>query len=137
LLQSATAIKSGTMPEGMDLDAALLPLHHAVRDYEWPGNIRELQNIAERLAVYLAQYSVNSDIDYDGLRLECGELFRKAGDGSPPSKRDALLQALVAHGGKRAETASALGVSRATLWRWLRELGLDREDGGRTGRDRI
>lgn len=137
LLRTATAIKSSGLPEGMDLDAALLPLHQAVCAYEWPGNIRELQNIAERLAVYLAQYSVNSDIDYDGLRLECGEIFSETGGDSPPGKRDALLQALAAHGGKRAETASALGVSRATLWRWLRDLGLDRVDGGGTGRGGI
>jgi len=39
--------------------------------------------------------------------------------------RDALQRALEAHRWRRADAAKALGVSRSTLWRWIREAGLE------------
>jgi transcriptional regulator of acetoin/glycerol metabolism len=45
---------------------------------------------------------------------------------SPSDERERLRTALDAHRWNRAETARALGVSRTTLWRRMRELGLGR-----------
>jgi transcriptional regulator of acetoin/glycerol metabolism len=39
--------------------------------------------------------------------------------------RDALQRTLQAHRWRRADAAKALGVSRSTLWRWIREAGLE------------
>ena len=41
------------------------------------------------------------------------------------SKAVRLLAALQTHHWKRAETAAALGISRATLWRLIREMKLE------------
>jgi transcriptional regulator with GAF, ATPase, and Fis domain len=45
--------------------------------------------------------------------------------GQPPA-REAVASALEAHHWRVAEAAAALSVSRTTLWRWMRELGLSR-----------
>jgi len=44
----------------------------------------------------------------------------------PPPPRDEVMAALESHRWRVAETSSALQVSRTTLWRWMRELGLER-----------
>jgi transcriptional regulator of acetoin/glycerol metabolism len=45
--------------------------------------------------------------------------------GQPPPRAE-VAAALEAQRWKVAEAAAALGVSRTTLWRWMRELGLGR-----------
>jgi propionate catabolism operon transcriptional regulator len=125
LMLQAVADKSGDAPASLNLQAALQPLHDAMRAYDWPGNIRELHNIAERLAIYFTQYTHHDQIDYEALCTDCPELLDERQTTPLAVAGTVLLQALARHGGRRAETAHALGISRATLWRRLRELGLD------------
>ncbi|MFT4978370.1 MAG: transcriptional regulator of acetoin/glycerol metabolism, partial [Myxococcota bacterium] len=42
----------------------------------------------------------------------------------PPEERDAIVAALRETSGRKAEAAARLGMSRSTLWRKMRELGL-------------
>ena len=44
----------------------------------------------------------------------------KARDGSPGRDKEVLLRALKEAGGKMSEAARILGVSRVTLWKWLK-----------------
>ena len=39
-------------------------------------------------------------------------------------KKTQLLKALKENDGNRAQTAEALGVSKATLWRWMKKYGI-------------
>ena len=124
LLQSVVA--AGLRRLGSDLPAAraLAPLLPHFQAYAWPGNIRELENLGERTAVFLAQFGQTDEIVYDGLRHDCPELF--AGGDLPigdaaPSARGRAEQALQASRGNRAAAARRLGVSRSTLWRWLQD----------------
>lgn len=107
---------------GSSLDAAALlePLLPRLLDYDWPGNVRELENICERIAVY---FTHSSQTAYADFRIDCPELFRAAGtaDETPRS----LAQLLDDFNGSRNEVARALGISRSTLWRRMREAGLD------------
>lgn len=48
-----------------------------------------------------------------------------ADPGRPGSERERILEALEAHRWRREEAAQALGISRTTLWRRMRELGLE------------
>lgn len=77
--------------------------------HDWPGNIRELRNICERLIVL----SANSQI----TRVEVNEIFHNL-DSNVTVKPDSGSEIL----GKskkltRKETAEMLGISRTTLWR--------------------
>ncbi|MGV3680086.1 MAG: propionate catabolism operon regulatory protein PrpR [Acidovorax sp.] len=109
----------------LDAAAALAPLLSLLTSYDWPGNVRELENLAERIAVFLLQFDRVGDVRYAELAHDCPELFAQPGAAAgaadlPLAER--VAQAMELAGGRRAEAAQRLGVSRSTLWRWLREL---------------
>jgi propionate catabolism operon transcriptional regulator len=121
---------------GSELDAgkALAPLLPLLGAYDWPGNVRELENIADRIAVYLLQFTDPGAIDYEGLRDDCAELFAagapvpgaEGGEGGEGGEgRARLLQELRRSNGNRALAAQQLGISRSTLWRWMKEAGAE------------
>lgn len=101
----------------VQFDAAAATL---IRQYAWPGNVRELRNLLERLRV-----SGSERVDRTALLQQAPELagqrIREAAVAAPRRPGIADLEArLAAMGGDRQALASALGVSRTTLWRWLR-----------------
>ena len=113
--------------------------------YDWPGNVRELENALE-FAATVCQGQTLQPEDLPPELLEAGGPEKaepppagpagspRPGPGGPAAlrgarsgrarDRDSLVQALEDHGWSRVETARALGMSRSTLWRRMRELGL-------------
>ncbi|MBK6690033.1 MAG: sigma-54-dependent Fis family transcriptional regulator [Deltaproteobacteria bacterium] len=103
--------------------------------YPWPGNVRELENALEYATVVCRGQTISpEDLPPE---VQSGAL----GSPSPPEpalppmpassparddERDALLSALQAHGYRRAEVADALGMSRSTLWRKMKQHDLAR-----------
>ncbi|MGE3313449.1 MAG: sigma-54-dependent transcriptional regulator [Limisphaerales bacterium] len=92
--------------------------------YPWPGNVRELRN-----AVEFSALRSEGDLILPGdLPAEIGAArsLPPPGPSQPPvDDRTLLAQALQQTGGNRTQTARLLGISRATLYRRLSELGLD------------
>ncbi len=111
---------------GSTLDAAqvLPPLMPYLAAYAWPGNVRELENIADRIAVHLLQFDQLAQVSYEGLRDDCPELFAEGqgeiGDGIDDLKTR-LAQELKLNNGSRTLAAQKLGISRSTVWRWMKE----------------
>lgn len=98
----------------------------ALEAYDYPGNIRELENFIERAFVLCR----GSRIELSHLPAEvtgAAGAPRRPG-ATAPGPRDpeaeALLAALEAHRWRRGETARALGIGRNTLWRRMKRLGL-------------
>jgi transcriptional regulator with GAF, ATPase, and Fis domain len=100
-------------------------------NYPWPGNARELENALEyAVAVTRGQTILPEDLPplggttAPGLAPPSPVLLPPAA--TPPSEPSdqALREALIAHRWRRADAARALGVSRTTLWRRMREAGL-------------
>jgi len=99
--------------------------------YAWPGNVRELRNVMQRVALWLAAEPLQA-LTPALLERLAPELA--AGAANPatqemPSTQQAPspaeLSALLHNfGGNRAAAARHLGVSRTTLWRWLRAPGV-------------
>jgi transcriptional regulator with PAS, ATPase and Fis domain len=108
---------------GKKLSGIAVPAIKALREYGWPGNIRELQNVVER-AVILARGEVTL--------AELPEIIRLAVDGAPredggilkEAERSAIAAALKATVGNRRLAAERLGISRRTLQYRLKEYGL-------------
>jgi two-component system response regulator AtoC len=91
--------------------------------YEFPGNIRELENIIAR-AVALA----------DGTKIQVHDLppflsgFQSSDDIRPQSleemERAHIGKVLQTVGGHRDKAASILGITRSTLWRKIKKFNL-------------
>jgi PAS domain S-box-containing protein len=99
-----------------------------LRAYDWPGNVRELQNVVE----YAALRAGGAPVDVGHLPAELREPQRPAPGGQEPATpmdRESLVALLARHGGNRAATARALGVSRVTLWKRLKRLGIGEAEG--------
>src|SRR6218665_3402755 len=62
----------------LDPVRALGPLRPRLRAHGWAGNIRELENLGERIAVFLLQFDRLEDVRYDELRHDLPELFSDA-----------------------------------------------------------
>lgn len=90
----------------------------AVRD--WPGNIRELRNAAERHALGIDDLDLHPP---SAGEPESGPLERQL----EACERGIILEALANHADKVGVTADALGVSRKTLYLKMKKLGISRE----------
>jgi len=106
--------------------------------YDWPGNIRELENFIKRAVIMSAG---------PALRPQFGDLKRLPGQTSPAAKRtlaeaekDHIVGVLrdtrwVLGGGNGA--AARLGMPRTTLVYRMRKLGIEREQGSGSFRGRL
>jgi len=97
-----------------------------LKAYSWPGNVRELENVLERAAAL----SENGWIDLPHLpeRIVRGLTVEEPPEPIRPVEeleREAILRAAVQYRGRLGEMASALGLSRTTLWRRLKRYGID------------
>jgi two-component system response regulator HydG len=98
--------------------------------FPWPGNVRELQNALE----FAALRAAGGVLEVAHLPEELGREAAGATVGSPSTPaqprgaqgldRPRLVEALEATGWNRAEAARRLGISRVTLWKRLKQLGL-------------
>jgi len=120
--------KTSNARPGMTLDESAL---RAMSLYSFPGNVRELKNLVERLVILNPDDAVTgSDVEralstematpHSGL-YQPGVPFRVL---SEQAERRILEEALEHHGGQMAATARALGLERSHLYKKARALGL-------------
>lgn len=104
-------------------------LLNVLRSRAWRGNIRELGNCVER-ALAIAPVVGWSEAWQAAI---CGSRAGAASPGAPVGGRavdevgdrtQRLERALARNGWHRGATAADLGISRATLWRHMRQLGI-------------
>ena len=93
--------------------------------YEWPGNIRELHNTVERIVAVCRQDFITPDLVTRMMRDDdSDEAFSVAHVRPIPGSATEIRQALEKTRGKQQEAAKLLGISRSTLWRRMKLLGL-------------
>lgn len=96
--------------------------------FPWTGDTAQLSSFLEKLVVL----APDKEIGPDFVRRHLPPLDEAAGDAQAPlpapvyaSPEEARIrEALMAQGGSRLETAAALGISKATLWRKMKKYGI-------------
>jgi DNA-binding NtrC family response regulator len=92
----------------------------ALQDYTWPGNVRQLQHLIERLTVLADR------IDAEGVRdaLTIMESREKPVDTLADAEEEQIRRVLAATGGNKSKAAQLLGIERKTLYRKLERMKL-------------
>jgi DNA-binding NtrC family response regulator len=99
-------------------------------DYDWPGNVRELENCIQH-ALALGSGSLIQVIDLPASLvnpISPAEPATAAGRGIPSLEmleQRAILQALEESGGDRLRAARLLGIGKTTIYRKLKEYGIE------------
>ncbi len=92
-------------------------------NYNWPGNIRELQHSIEKAVIIC-----------DETALKPEDFFFKATDSAPATgsanqtlqdmEKDMIEKAIKQHGGNISAIAAQLGITRQTLYNKMKKFGL-------------
>ncbi|MFK4330224.1 transcriptional regulator with PAS, ATPase and Fis domain [Bacillus sp. RC240] len=109
---------------------------HELLHYNWPGNIRELRNVVERLVVFATDgiikqeylpFHTNDTLDNhtaQSLLLSNNNTILSLQEEMDEHEKKVIERALRILDGNKLECAKQLGVTRATLYNRLKRLGL-------------
>jgi transcriptional regulator with PAS, ATPase and Fis domain len=106
---------------------------HVLERYDWPGNVRELANVlAYALVVGQGPIMQPGDLPPELLDGTLEQLPSADAASKKPTAADTpearrIVSVLARTGGNKNRAAQILGISRVTLWRKLRALGLGAE----------
>ena len=92
----------------------------ALKDFTWPGNVRQLQHLIERLTIL----TPNDRIDGEGVQdaIEAMSRGGAAGETLAETESDQIRRVLAATGGNKSRAAAILGIERKTLYRKLERM---------------
>ncbi|EDM80509.1 sigma-54 dependent transcriptional regulator [Plesiocystis pacifica SIR-1] len=114
------------LPPRRRVEAIAPDAHARMLAYPWPGNVRELRNVLEYAFAIGEGPVLTLDELPPELRGEPPPRSSRASHGMSPEDEEKarILEALSIAGGLKSQAAELLGISRTTLWRKMRELGL-------------
>ncbi|MFC1671850.1 sigma-54-dependent transcriptional regulator [Planctomycetota bacterium] len=94
-------------------------------EYAWPGNIRELENLIQRVIVFCDEETIDRrhlpESLHRGTQPHTGPRPRGS---MADAERKAVEDALTAAKGNKREAARKLGISKTTLYKKLRDFGI-------------
>lgn len=101
-------------------------------DYDWPGNVREVKNIIERMVVLSGSDVLTEKNIPDDIRNSSPVKFSEANSENASlslgslseMEKEAIKQILQEAGGNKSLAAKKLGISRRTLYRKIKEYKL-------------
>jgi len=94
----------------------------ALQEYTWPGNVRQLQHLVERLTILAA----NGRIDAEAVQqaLTSMESREEPVETLAEAEVEQIRRVLAATGGNKSRAAQILGIERKTLYRKLERIKL-------------
>lgn len=120
-------VKRTLSPELVDL----------LKKYYWPGNVRELRNVIERCLSYSSSELIGIDqLPEDLVDQLNGRQVRDSADVQFENQpmdmedwrgynRDKVIELMHKYSGNKSKVAQALKISRATLYKRLREYNIN------------
>jgi two-component system nitrogen regulation response regulator NtrX len=106
------------------MDEEVIPI---LEQYDWPGNIRELRNAIERMAILTPEDRIG--VDAIPFEIRTRPAARPSGlqEIRDSAERDRILQALDQSDWNVSSAARLLGIERTNLHKRMRSLGLNRD----------
>lgn len=101
-------------------------------NHDWPGNLLQLELFIEKLVILAEDKWIDEDFVRD--KLPAGGQTQAEAEAAPQSapdrvyaseEADRILRALMEHGGSRRAAAEALGMSKSTLWRKMKQYNIE------------
>ena len=105
------------------LDAKIIASGMKVlEDYSWPGNIRQLQHMMERLTIL----APGGRIDDAAVRQSIDQMDSRdhSSDSLADTEAEQIRRVMAATNGNKSRAAKVLGIERKTLYRKLERMGL-------------
>ena len=105
--------------------------------YEWPGNVRELQNCIYSAMTVCEGSSIEPDALPERIRKGIAGAARESATAGPSplaqvvthateqAEKEAIQEAIAKTNGNREKAAELLGIGRTTLYRKLKQYGLE------------
>jgi transcriptional regulator with PAS, ATPase and Fis domain len=93
-----------------------------LENYSWPGNVRQLQHMMERLTILAPQGRIDEAAVKEAIELT--EPRDSASDTLADTEADQIRRVMAATGGNKSRAAKILGIERKTLYRKLERMGL-------------
>ncbi len=109
--------------ERYSLDAKIIASGMKVmEDYSWPGNIRQLQHMMERLTILAPAGRIDSAVVQGAI--EQMDSRDHGSESLADTETDQIRRVLTATSGNKSRAAKILGIERKTLYRKLERMGL-------------
>ena len=95
--------------------------------YDWPGNLNQLNSVCQRIVLLTEK----RNIDENFLRAQLEQVTPKLMPGTEKvvlykdQKAVQIAELLRKYGGSREKVAAELGVSKTTLWRYIKKYGIE------------
>ena len=93
-----------------------------MEDYGWPGNIRQLQHMMERLTILASANRIDAAAVQDAI--EQMDSRDHGSESLADTEMEQIRRVLTATNGNKSRAAKILGIERKTLYRKLERMGL-------------
>ncbi len=127
-LLTSYLMRRETLRYGLEVepDALIKGVAALFRRYHWPGNVRQLENVVERLIVSQRLYG-SCEALLESLQRVVPELYAPLNEGENGGhlhhvEQEEIVKALQLFAGNKSMAAEYLGISQTTLWRRLKRL---------------
>ncbi len=102
-----------------------------LQSHAWPGNIRELKNIIERVIIMNSKSKINADdlpeLGVNGKKSASSFRFPSFKDATDAYQREFIQHKLAEFEGNVSKAADDMGVDRSHLYRRMRNLGIQQK----------
>lgn len=123
-------LRQAAEKHGKDVEGIAPEAQQFLMNYAWPGNVRQLRNVVETMVILSGGKKLTVDSIPDDVRPSAepgaaGGMSNLVGMTMEQAERELIRNTLRLTNGNREEAAKQLGIGERTLYRKLKEYGID------------